>query len=135
MCRLAVWLSLMTAAAAADNGRGRLSSPGGRHERGRDDDAAREAALEAEFDRERQRQRALQAEQQRREERELQRRLDLIERHERLVVVPVQASPSTLRCSFPLTVRRSAQHARGHKSGSTRGPISCFQSGGRSALL
>lgn len=70
-----------------------MSSPASRHERGRgDDDAAREAALEAEFDRERQRQRAIQEEQRRREEREYQRRLEIWERHERLVVVPAQCS-------------------------------------------
>lgn len=78
---------------AAEDERSRLSSPATRHERGRgDDDAAREAALEAEFDRERQRQRAIQDEQRRREEREYQRRLEIWERHERLVVVPVQCS-------------------------------------------
>lgn len=47
--------------------------------------------MEVEFDRERQRQRAMQEDQRRREEREFQRRLDIWERHERLVeVVPVQ---------------------------------------------
>jgi hypothetical protein len=69
-----------------------VSSPSSRPERGRNDEAAREAALEAEFDRERHRQRTMQEDQRRREEREYQRRLEVWERHERLVVVPVQCS-------------------------------------------
>jgi hypothetical protein len=75
-----------------------MSSPGGKRDRGRDDEAAREAALEAEFDRERQRQRAMQADRERQQEREYQRRLDVWERHERLVVPGTVQRVSCLAC-------------------------------------
>eukprot|EP00775_Hariotina_reticulata_P005966 gene5966-6205_t len=49
----------------------------------------RERAIEADFERERERKRRMEDEHRRREEREYQRRLDVWERHERLVVVVV----------------------------------------------
>jgi hypothetical protein len=55
-----------------------------------DAEAARERALEAEFERERERKRRNEEEGKRREEREYQRRLEVWERHERLVVVAQQ---------------------------------------------
>jgi len=91
----------------ADDGHSRLSSPGSsRHaDRARDDESAREAALEAEFERDRQRQKAMHEDQRRREEREYQRRLEMWERHERLVVVPVQwqmNSKSAMQCLWAM---------------------------------
>jgi uncharacterized membrane protein YdbT with pleckstrin-like domain len=64
-----------------------------------DAEAARERALEAEFERERERKRRNEEEGKRREEREYQRRLDVWDRHERLVVVTRQRA-----CAYSLTV-------------------------------
>lgn len=101
--------------AFADDGHSRLSSPGSsRHaDRARDDESAREAALEAEFERDRQRQRSMQEDQRRREEREYQRRLDMWERHERLVVVPVQwqmGSKSAMQCLWATLCMHQSPH-------------------------
>lgn len=95
----------------AEEERSRVSSPSSRPERGRDDDAAREAALEAEFDRERHRQRAMQEDQRRREEREYQRRLDIWERHERLVVVLVQCSMLLCQPALQQQTQQAFVHA------------------------
>jgi hypothetical protein len=53
----------------------------------------------------------MQEDQRRREEREYQRRLEVWERHERLVVVPVQCS--ILLCQPPLHCRKVCLHAAG----------------------
>lgn len=57
-------------------------------------EAERERALEVEFERERERKRRNEEEAKRREEREYQRRLELWERHERLVVMAAAAAVS-----------------------------------------
>lgn len=97
----------------AEDERSHMSSPGSKRDRGRDDEAAREAAMDAEFDRERQRQRAMLAERERQQEREYQRRLDVWERHERLVVAGiVQRQPHTCMhlmcciCLFAVALQR-----------------------------